>query len=145
MAKGPEQKRVMNKRSLENLGKKGKTAGPQFTKRFREDLIDLWLKKTDGEGGTKGRHLLERAAEASPMAFVKMAAGLLPKETVEKSTVTFDFAETLKQLGGRVKNRELPPIDEDGDDEEEIIDVFPEEGKLPVQLEDNDESSDNRV
>ena len=134
MATGPDQKRTMNKNSLANLGKKGKNAGHQFSNKFKQDLYDLWVKKTDEQGGTKGRHLLEKAAEESPMAFIKMASSLLPRETLQENTVKLDFAETLMQLGKRIGHKPVM-LEEDVDiTDVEVLEVF-DEPPLPVEPE----------
>ena len=134
MAKGPLEKRTMNKNSLANLGKKGKNAGHQFSNKFKQDLYDLWVKKTDEQGGTKGRHLLEKAAEESPMAFIKMASSLLPRETLQENTVKLDFAETLMQLGKRIGHKPVM-LEEDVDiTDVEVLEVF-DEPPLPVEPE----------
>ncbi|MBC8552689.1 MAG: hypothetical protein H8D23_23925 [Candidatus Brocadiales bacterium] len=124
----------MNKNSLANLGKKGKNAGHQFSNKFKQDLYDLWVKKTDEQGGTKGRHLLEKAAEESPMAFIKMASSLLLRETLQENTVKLDFAETLMQLGKRIGHKPVM-LEEDVDiTDVEVLEVF-DEPPLPVEPE----------
>ncbi len=119
MASG-DQKRTMHKNSMLNLGKKNKREGShQFAQAFKDDLYNLWTKKVYGEPGTtKGQKILEEAAMASPMAFAKMASGLLPKEIHEEHTVKMDFAETLRQLSTKVNNRELPEHTEDSEIED---------------------------
>ena len=147
MATGPDQKRTMNKNSLANLGKKGKNAGHQFSNMFKQDLYDLWVRKTDEQGGTKGRHLLEKAAEESPMAFIKMASSLLPRETLQENTVKLDFAETLMQLGKRIGHKPVL-LEEDAESEVtdvEVISVFDNEEKLPISLDIEPNEDDKRL
>ena len=143
--KGPDHKKKVQPNSLQNLrqnqGKK--TRGPsKFTSSFKKDLYDYWVKKVHGEPGTThGQKIIRKAAEESPMSFLKMASSLIPKEIHKEDTVRLDFADTLAQLQKRVGSGSVEHI-EDAEYEEitEGEKLFPEEEDLPL-----DEDSDNRI
>lgn len=134
--KGPDHKKKVHSNSLQNLrqnqGKK--TRGPsKFTSTFKKDLLAFWVKKTKGEEGTtQGQRVISRAAEASPMSFLKMASSLIPKEIHKEDTVRLDFADTLAQLQKRVGSGSVEHIEDA--EYEEITDepLFPDEPELPL-------------
>lgn len=136
--KGPNHKKQVKENSLQNLrqNKSPKTRGPsKFTSSFKKDLYDYWVKKVHGEPGTtQGQKIIKKAAEESPMSFLKMASSLIPKEVHQENTMKLDFADTLTQLQKRVGSGEVEVQDAEYEDlTVENEPLFPDEEKLPIE------------
>ncbi len=131
MAKGPEEKRTMHPNSIANLAQNQPAPKERvdFGEAFKKDIYALWTSVSDGETGTTvGQDLLRKAAIDSPMSFLKMASGLLPKEGSASSVKpVLDFAETLRKLNKRVN-----AVDKTIKEEEVVINVL-DEKPLPLE------------
>jgi hypothetical protein len=151
MARGPDQKKVIHKNSLKNLtpGRSGKNVlGKKLSDAFQEDIYALWQKKTAGKRTTKGQELLEKAADKSPMAFIKMVATIIPKEDLaprKNEPSASDFAHTLMELNKKMGNGRAEVKDEEELEDMPVIDIqpFPTNGGLPVTLDDEDEKEED--